>query len=169
MPREEVRRLRESLCADACPRCPRNCCTGRLNPRLDRMERFRDLPLVRGPLDPRPRPQSGSASEDRSDEACRARPERGKGPYVLQQGLLRERFLVGRCPHLTEGMCGIYGDPGRPRECHEYPLHVQSVLGGLGGQVLHVERSCWIFDDEARVEEARALAARLGIDCIVNP
>lgn len=147
MIREEVKRLRDSLCAEACPRCPRNCCTGRLNPRLDRMDRFRDLPLVRGPGDPKPR----------------------EGPYVLQQGLLRERFLVGRCPHLGDGRCGIYHDPGRPHECHEYPLHVQSVLGGLGGRVLHVERSCWIFDDEARVDEARDLAERLGLDCIVNP
>lgn len=142
---EEVRAWRQSLCAEACPRCPSNCCTGRLNPRLDRMDRFQDLPLV--PRDPKPR----------------------DGPYVLQQGLLRERFLVGRCPHLQEGACGIYGDPGRPRECHEYPLHVQSVLGGLGGRVLHVERSCWIFQDDARVEEAEALAERLGLDCVVNP
>ncbi|MBM3462800.1 MAG: hypothetical protein FJX76_11920 [Armatimonadetes bacterium] len=161
--RAEVAAWRQARCDQACPTCPVNCCTGRLHPRLDRLDRFRDLPRAR-------------------DGAAAPPPAK---PYVLERGLLgRERVLVGPCPHLQRGgqggpkatppgsepteTCGIYADPGRPRDCWEYPLHVQRVLGGLAGDVLHVERSCWIFRTEEACDEARLLAAKLDLECVFD-
>jgi hypothetical protein len=133
---------REELCAGACPVCPQNCCAGRLNPRIDSLEAFADLPRVRGPLDPRPR----------------------EGPYLVDRRVLKRWgacYLVGRCPHLTEeNRCDIYGQPPRPRECREYPLHLQKTVGGT---VLNAETSCWIFQSEENREAARMLARDLGV------
>ena len=145
--REAVRSWREARCAEACPTCPENCCEGRLTPRIDRMEAFAHLPLVRRPTDVRP---LGEA-------------------YIIDRRVWRwgSCFLVGRCPALDgERRCGLHGQNERPSECSEFPLHVQPVLGGA---VLHIERSCTIFDDEAAVAEARALAAQLGLGVVVNP
>lgn len=146
--REAVRSWREAKCAEACPRCPINCCEGRLNPRLDSLAAFGDLSVARGPADARPL----------------------EVPYVADRRVLLwgHRYLVGRCPHLDCGRCKIYDDANRPRECNEYPLHVQSVWGGLGGHVIGAELSCWILQQPENRDEVRVLAQDLGVDCVFH-
>lgn len=143
--RDEVRAWRQAKCAESCPKCPINCCTGRLNPRLDSLDAFESLPIVRGPRDSRPL----------------------NAPYVRDRRFLfwGHRYLVGRCPHLAEGKCAIYDDPRRPSDCHEYPMHVQKVLGG---EVLNVETSCWIFQQPENREAVRELGRQVGLECVFH-
>jgi len=145
---EAVREWRNDKCAQSCPQCPVNCCEGRLNPRLDSLAAFEHLPVVRNASDARPL----------------------QGPYVADRRVLwwGARFLVGRCPHLACGRCAIYDDARRPRECGEYPLHVQPVLGGLGGVVISAEKSCWIFQQQDNCDEVQSLAQTLGVDCVMH-
>lgn len=142
-----MRAWREARCATACPDCLRCCCEGRLNPRLDRLDRFSDLPVVRAVTDPRPL----------------------HGPYVADRRFWRwgACYLVGRCPHLdAQRRCAIHGQPGRPAECDAYPLHLQRVPGGM---VLHAELSCPIFQSEEALTDVHALAVRLGVELRVEP
>lgn len=140
---EAVRAWREARCAEACPICPVNCCEGRLNPQLDSLERFGDLPRVRG-RQPRPAP-----------------------PYVLEErGLFGGAcWLVGRCPHLAAGRCDIFGEAGRPSDCVEYPARVQR---SLGTEMVSAERSCWILQDAGRQDELAALARAHGAECVFH-
>ena len=140
--RRVVQTWREARCAAACPSCVEVCCGGRLNPRLDRLEAFAHLPMVRRTIDPRPL----------------------GGPYVLDRRFWRwgSCYLVGRCPHLdASSRCAIHGQDARPRDCGEYPLHLERVAGGW---VLHAEQSCPIFRDERTVGEVRAFAREIGVE-----
>lgn len=139
---------REQQCATACPTCPRNCCSGRLNPSIPRGNpAFAHLPRV-------------GADEAFPDP-----------PYLtVQTGWSGVRHhLVGGCPHLDGGRCSLYGHPDRPQDCHDYPLHLQKVLGGLGGVVLHAELSCPMIQSPRLQASLRELAQSVDADLLLHP
>ena len=141
-----VRDWREERCAAACPQCPINCCKGRLNPRLENLDAFPDLPVVRRASDPRPA---------------------NGGSYVADRRFLwwGGRLLVGQCPHLRDSRCTIHEHSARPRDCCEYPMHVQ---GFAGSPIINIENSCWIFGQPEHRQAAEELARTLGVPCVFH-
>ena len=147
---EAVAQWRQARCDQACPTCPRNCCSGRLSPRIATARIppiFAHLPVCAAgtPLPPR--------------------------PYLEERRAWRhvEHRLLGACPHLEDGRCGVYGHPDRPGDCLEYPVHLQRILGGLGGTVLHAEESCPMLLDQETRQSLEALAATLGLELLYHP
>jgi hypothetical protein len=139
--------FRAKVCERHCPTCSDNCCNGRVNPRLESLEGFKSLPVVRW--------------------FWQIPPE--EGSYVVDRRTILggSRFLAGPCPHFSGGRCDLFGRPSRPVECRLYPVSLQRPLWGLPFLfIIAAELSCPIFDDAENRADLSKLAGAYGIEVV---
>lgn len=147
---KEVEEYRQEKCAKYCFICGDNCCNGRLNPSFYDIRPFSHLKRVRYRWDVPPEKES----------------------YIIDRRFFcfGGFFLVRECPYLNDGLCKLYSDPIRPKECYEYPMYLDVPLQiPFFKPFISVEMSCTIFSYEKNRSEVEEFARNLGLGIIFHP